>query len=81
MKLETKFNVGDRVNAPSGFRTGDGVFINKIVVRYQATPPGQKVMYQLARLEAGKPAKKLGMFREDQLSSPTAAVPAFTPVR
>ena len=80
MNLETKFNVGDRVNAPAGFRTENGVFINKIVVRYQSTPPGKKVMYQLARLETGKPAKKLGMFREDQLSAVETA-PAFTPVR
>lgn len=80
MKLETKFNVGDRVKAPKGFRTGDGVFINKIVVRYQTTPPGQAVMYQLARLEAGKPAKKLGMFREAELVAAVTA-PTFTPVR
>lgn len=79
MQLETKFNVGDRVKAPTGFRTGDGVFVNKIVVRYQSTPPGKNVMYQLARLEGGK-TKKLGMFREDQLTA-VAVQPAFTPIR
>lgn len=80
MNLETKFNVGDRVNAPTGFRTGDGVFVNKIVVRYQSTPPGKKNMYQLVRHEAGKAPKKLGMFRESELTAATVA-PAFTPIR